>query len=480
MARLRSLTALLALVSLCYLPVLVASYGFSDDYPVLAQTLRGNPRPGDMKAGEGRPLLALLTTLVFSALGGVSDLRYARLIGVLGTALLAWALERALLRAGWGGLVSFLLAFGLVTTPPFQVYAAWAVTSLYPLAALLAGVACRLADAGPSGAARLGRGRLAAAATLLALAVTIYQPAAMFYWVFVAIALFGKERRFGLARLGSLGAAGAVALAAGLLAAGIGARFYQAEPAPSLALLEPDPARKMAWFVSGPLTDALNLHRLSPEPAAAALVAAFILVGLAFRFDGPPRERAQQWLAAFALLPLSHLPSLVAAETRTHYRTEAALTSLVGLYAFLALTGFLGRLPPRVGARLAGAALGGFALAGALLASSHVEAYFASPQARELAFMRNALHVPMLSRARFVHVVGREREQTLAPGVRYDEFGLPSSATGWAPRAMVWLLLQEIDPAKGEIRVRLTPPSERVEVPPDAILIDMQRLAAAR
>lgn len=398
MARFRSLTALLALVSLCYLPVLVASYGFSDDYPVLAQTLRGNPRPADLKAGEGRPLLALLTTLVFSALGGVSDLRYARLIGVVGIALLAWALERALLRAGWGRLESFLLAFGLVTTPPFQVYAAWAVTSFYPLAALLAGVACRLADAGASGAARLGR--LAAAATLLALAVTIYQPAAMFYWVFVAIALFGKERRIAVARVIPLGAAGAVALAAGLLAAGIGARFYQAEPAAPLALLEPDLRRNMAWFVSGPLTDALNLHRLFPETAAAALLAAFILGGLALRFDGPPIERALQWLAAFALLLLSHLPSLVAAETRTHYRTEAALTSLVGLYSFLALTGFLGRLSPSGGARLAGAALGGIALAGAVLASSHVEAYFASPQARELAFMRNALRVPILSRAR--------------------------------------------------------------------------------
>ena len=49
---------------------------------------------------EGRPVYALIGYLFTSLATSLEDLRYIRLIGVIGIALLAWNLFEALARAG--------------------------------------------------------------------------------------------------------------------------------------------------------------------------------------------------------------------------------------------------------------------------------------------------------------------------------------------------------------------------------------------
>lgn len=74
---------------------------------------------------------------------------------------------------------------------------------------------------------------------------------------------------------------------------------------------------------------------------------------------------------------------------------------------------------------------------------------------------------------------GEESWSVIAPGARYDEFGMPSSAKPWAPTAAVYLLLREIDPSRAELPIRLAPAGAPAP-PPGAFVVDMRRLLDAR
>src|SRR5690606_13450256 len=83
---------LLVIVPLCYAPVWLTSYGFSDDYALLAAAPQGNMGvERDMKIAQGRPIIALLISLFFSQMDAIADLRYLRLLGVIGVSLVAWS-----------------------------------------------------------------------------------------------------------------------------------------------------------------------------------------------------------------------------------------------------------------------------------------------------------------------------------------------------------------------------------------------------
>jgi hypothetical protein len=188
------LVSLTAVLLLCYVPVLVTPYAFSDDYALLATGLRGElALERATKIAQGRPIHALLLDLFFRK-GTVGNLRYVRLLGVLGIAFLAWSLYRALVRVGWSRDLSFVLAVIVCTLPPFQVYASWTVAAFFPFAALASGWALFLAERAFREQRPLRKWSFAAGAILLLLsALTLFQPAAMFFWVFAITVLFKPD-----------------------------------------------------------------------------------------------------------------------------------------------------------------------------------------------------------------------------------------------------------------------------------------------
>ncbi len=151
-----------------------------------------------------------------AAAGTVDNLRFVRILSVLGIVALALLLYWALVRSKIARLPAALLALLVCTMPPFQLYAAWATTFAIPWAALLAGCASLLAVAGTD-APRQHYDRLVWATALLVAAFLTYQPAAMFFWVLLAVALAGtvadSDRAWRLARTHFAVAAVAAALA---------------------------------------------------------------------------------------------------------------------------------------------------------------------------------------------------------------------------------------------------------------------------
>ena len=119
-------------------------------------------------------------------------------------------------------------------------------------------------------------------------------------------------------------------------------------------------------------------------------------------------------------------PNLVVAENWATYRTLSSLSSVVILYTLCACHGYAHSLRWPFAPGWAQAVMGSIALACVLSAMYHVQTYFVAPQVRELALMRAQLAREELSQARGIYVVCSTWRDTLAPLVRYDEFGFPS------------------------------------------------------
>jgi hypothetical protein len=475
--------SLTAVLLLCYVPVLVTQYAFSDDYSVLATDHRGKIElERETKISQGRPTHALLIELFFHN-RNIGNLRYLRLLSVAGIVLLAWSLYRRLLGAEWSSKVSFVVALIVCTLPPFQVYASWGVEAFFPFAALASGGALSLAERAFHERRPFCTLGLAAGAVLvLLLALTIYQPAAMFFWVFAAIVLFkpGASLSSVLHRFLLYCVIAFTALLLGFSIYKLGSAMYAYMLSPLRSHLSQDIGEKALWFFREPITNALNLVKLSPKRWLAISVGVFMLGGLTLYLEGTAKERFCKGTIALSIVPLSYLPNLVIAENWSSYRTLSALTSVIVIYILFAIWGYgrvLGRSLPAailtVGLSLA-------ALTSSLLAAYNVAVYFALPQYAELQWLRGYLAEQDLSQAHSLYIIRSSWQDSIAPTVRYDEFGTPSSYPPWSSGSMVYLLLYEMNPEHANLPIEVTPNDGPDKPPADALIIDMRKISSLR
>jgi hypothetical protein len=462
-----------------YLPALIVPYGLSDDYLYLAQAEElGLPSPpyaeSVMHAAttEGRPLWGALVKPVFAAAGTIDSLRFIRIITLVGIVALALLLYWALVRSKIARLPAALNALLVSTLPPFQLYASWTVSFVIPWAALLGGCSSLLAVTAAE-APRQRFDRLVWATALLVAALMIYQPAAMFYWVFFAVALVGSVADSGRAlRLAQthFGVAAAAA-ALGYLGYRICISIVGPDaPGADRGSLTRDVAGKAEWFAHWALYGALNLFDVTWSTWLAALVAAVAAGGIVLWLL---RRATRPWgyvgLAAI-LIPLTVLPNLVVEETYEFeaYRALVSLSSLIGLYFGLgALALWLmfrewleQRVSPRAllaSERVALAIAIAFVATAAVVASRNIDTLIAEPQLRELRLLRGqvaALPEPVRN-VSFVLSGPAER----VPGSPFsDEFGYPSTSPWYPAEPLVLLLLRE--------QGRLAPPHPSVSVLP--------------
>ncbi len=182
-----------------FVPVVIVPYAFSDDYTDLwmATSRESTGQFGEnlltASAITGRALAGLLDDLFLTTAGTVENLRFVRVFAVLGIVALALLLHWALVRARIKPTVAALIAVFICSLPPFQVYASWTILFNSPYAAVLAGGASLVAVAALDGPRDLLLDRLVGATVLLVAALQVYQPGAMYFWVFLAIGLVGAR-----------------------------------------------------------------------------------------------------------------------------------------------------------------------------------------------------------------------------------------------------------------------------------------------
>ena len=471
---------MLLILLLCYFSAVAIPYGFFDDYLVLRQILTGRAKtPWQIRIASGRPVHAVFVQLSYAAMRGPADLRYLRLIAIVFIAILAFLIYRALAGAQWRRYPAICTALLIVTLPPFQVYASWALAASYPLAAITAAAAFYLADCVSKQSGRRKLGAIAGSLLLLWLAVANFQPAMMFFWVFAAIALLSGEATFGSIsrRIVLYGLLTSGGLLLGLATFAIGRAKYVYLLPPERVGFTHNLSGKLYWFFDNPLRDALNLVNLWPDGTIAVALAAFILCGMVGYFRGGPADRLFKLLLAVLILLLSYAPNLVTAENWSSYRTQLVLTSLVALYAIMAVQGYATMLTGRGCGRAVAAVLTLLAGAGVLTAAYSVDTYFAIPQNLEQRLIRSQLSQADWAHAREIYAIGCTWRDSAAPFVRYDEFGLPSCSQPWGLIPAVYFVLRETAPAGAALPIEAAPQGGPITPPPGSVVVDMRKLA---
>ena len=500
----------LAIFSAVYLPVLRAEYGVEDDYVDFAAEVSNLPasltdefgreitpgRAWRRHIAEGRPLQGLAAYLAYGMASELEHHRYVRFAGILGIALLAWSLYRVLAGAGHHRLGAFCVAAVACSALPFQVWVYWASTATYPLAAALSGFAFLLADrASPHthrNPERKWWSAAGAGATLLA-ALAIYQPAAMFYWVFAAAVLPTPNRAPGdlFRKLRRHCAIAAPALAASYGLAVLGLTLYPRH-LDRMALVSDLPGQ-IEWFFLRVFHLAANFALPSPswpflpdldppevlESADRIVGWAFFLVvswGLVLYFRTAGGKARWRYGAAIFLLAAAFLPALVMEQGLLKYRTLAAPSALIVLYAYFGAQGFARAFRRR---SLPGPALAVAALAGLLSAAYQVRVFLVEPQVREMEILRGELTGRDFSGARRIVLLQPTPLHTLAP-FRHLEFGRPSSAWELPARAMVFLTLRETAPARAHLPIVRVPGDAPEPTPgPGDLVVDLKFLSRA-
>jgi hypothetical protein len=472
---------------LCLLPAalywdtIFHRYGFRDDYAVLRES---HEEPGKILsacAAQGRPLYGLLMERSFRLLTNIEDLQWLRLGSAWLLGLVALAMYAAMLQAKWDRVTAALVAALLTVLPGSQLLVGWAVAWPLALALLLpvAGYAAvELASTRARGGGRLGL--WLAGVGCVAASALIYQPNSLFYLVPVAAGLWPRRRWTGRSRLEwllrhvatlALGLGAAFAFVLGAFAIG----WF---PSASYGGLEQDWIGKLHWFVTEPLRNAFATIVLDDESSPggaqrAAVLAAFVVIAGVVREWQTRGWRQGLWwgLALAALLLGSYSVNLLAADRWAAYRTLLPLTGVVLIFLALAVLRLGGR-------KLARCGLAVLLLAGGLLAHRQAFELIAWPQGVELALLESgAERIAPAMRPRVYVITPTPFDRAGTRGFA-DEFGSLSTASDWAPKEMLALILRERHGSRRDARFPLLCSTGRRPPPPGSydVVIDLRQV----
>lgn len=422
---------------LIYIPVISTRYAFLDDYNfVFLANQHEIPQLASGLVSGGRPLYALLS-LIFTFVSQIGNLRWIRLLSIAGIAALCMLFMKHLRETTtFSRKISIAGGMLIGLMPAFQVYASWAVTAFDPWSAFFAGLGFRALN---YDSAQKWKASVLSVAFLVC-AITIYQPSAMMYFVFAGTAWLTAEKlpplKEVIRAVAVMGTALALDYAAAKLLPII---LFHDSTAYSRTALVTNIDAKAWWFLTEVMRDALNLPYVLGNKLVAIFSAVFIASGFLIVMKHERPTSVARATLSILLLPLAYTPNLIVKEDWASYRTQVALTSLLVLYFIMALGAWL-RLC-RID-RFMPAFMFAAVIVCSWMARHTVETEFTIPQAKELHLVSTYLsREGNLVGAKEIYIVPARWQDSLAPFVRYDEFGTPSSQAVWAAPGLIWAIL---------------------------------------
>lgn len=425
-----------------YSVLIVTPYAFLDSYVSLAEGIRhklGTSELFHQILLGGRLLYAGFYGVAFNIIGEIKALAYLRALAVIGIGAISALVYRSLSSTSIPHPVALVgaLLFGLM--PSYQVYAAWAVCFPFPWASALAAMAFNYCDEIDNGRVRWAH--LCASILLLSASMEIYQPAAMVFWVFAAIAWLLRK---------NLPTVRSIFTAGGVMALSMALNYVLLKLVPLVwwgsanryerAALVHNYSEKVIWFLREPLANVLNMLSIAPSTKGAGVIIALIVGGFFLFYRRNVRETSARLAIAICLIPLSYAPNLIVGENWASYRTRVALGGLVLIYMIIAAMGWGELLKIR---RWMPALCVVAVTLGSLTAIRNVTLGFAIPQNVEYRMVENALLRIQFHEDDKIYIKPSRWQQTFSPVVRYDEFGLPSTSVSYVVPSMVWLILNE-------------------------------------
>ncbi|HZL91180.1 MAG TPA: glucosyltransferase domain-containing protein [Pirellulaceae bacterium] len=394
----------------------------------------------------------------------IGDLWQPRLAALVGIFLFTVGIYASLRRMEYSWLFAVAAAVLAALLPTFNVYAVWATCAGHVYACLAAMLAFWLAEES-SRRGEIWQTPLGHAATIvLYVAVSIYQPAGMFYVTMLVMALAAKDggqwSQRQLLRVVIHASVLAVALGASVLTFKLMAREVQEIDIPGKGEFTTDYIKKLGRFVLQPVGQSCipyffvnHWQKWLMFPVEVVILGVFVPVGLWLRFGGSPSSRMWRIAALLALIPFTYLPNLLVASDYFPMRTRPAISVAILFLLLLATAGYLRRLLPdeRLRRQVAGVGLAvAFGIAFAM-ARYHLHDYFFVPSRIEWDVVcaevkRNVETGP--ARPRRVVFIMPDSEKPVARRFIYGEFGYLSASCDWVTEGMTGLAVTEVAPDK--------------------------------
>jgi len=436
-----------------------------DDYWLLWE-----PGPSlEVWNAAGRWANGLFFRAAWYGVDSIGELWRPRLAALVGIVVFVIGLYASLRRMAYSWLFSVAVAALAALLPTFNVYAVWATCAGHVYACLAAMLAFWLSEASSRRgeiwqSALLGH----AAACVLYVAFSIYQPAAMFYATLLLIALAAKESgtwsQQQWLRLANHATVLTAAMAASFLTFKLVAREVQEIDIPGRGEITTDYITKLGRFVLQPVGQSCLPYffvthwtkwGMLPQifPVEVVILGILVPLGLWFRLPGSRTERIIRILALYALVPVTYVPNLFVASDYFPLRTRPAISAAILFLMLLAASGYLRRwfADMQLRQRIAGAGLAvvfGIAFA---LARYHLDEYFFVPSRIEwnvvCAEVKRTVETGPADPERVVFVMP-DSDKPVAPRFIYSEFGYLSASCDWATEGMTAMAVQDVAPDK--------------------------------
>lgn len=416
-------------VVVLHLPVLMTTYGMSDDYSCLYMAHHNPEVSRSVLFGCGRFILGLLYPAVFAQIDTIAAFSYLRAAAVLGMAGLGAALATFVLRRGWTGPQAVALAFLICSTPSAALAVGW--TQLFALswALLITWLAFWFQQ--QMTWKPLWKGIVCGLGAIASLSATfwMYQPCAMFYLVWLILDQL-PTRTVEPRRKIATGIRGLLIFAAGALLPYLSI-VLQSAPNPRASAVT-NVGAKLQWFIQEPLRNASALFELAPGTTVSTIVV--VIVILAIICYGWRRE----WRSVTALVgllaaaPIVYLPNLMIADNWAAYRSLFSLAALLVVLAAFALRGVV----PHAGILSALMVL--VAARAATVCSEQTRRGIIAPQALELRLTQQILAQSVAQNINGIHVIQPHWAHCAAERVLYDEFGVATTLHPWTPPHFIW------------------------------------------
>ncbi|MBI2823291.1 MAG: glucosyltransferase domain-containing protein [Planctomycetia bacterium] len=409
----------------------------------------------------GRWASGLIFQATWYGAESVGDLWRPRLASLVGIYLLVVGIYASLRRLKYSWLLAVAVASLTALLPTFNVYAVWATCAAFAYSCLTAMTAFWLAVASSRRdkvwqSAVLGL----AAAGVLFVAFSIYQPAAMFYvtMLVMAVAAQGGGSRRQILRWEIHAAVLVAALGASFLTFKLMVHEVRNIDIASRAELATNLVKKAGRFVLQPVGQSCipyffvdHWEKWQMLPVELCILGIFVPIGLWLRLEGSRSSRALRIAALMALIPVSYVPNLVIASDHFPLRTRAAIGVTILFLLILATSGYLRRLMTdgQGRQRVAGVGLACAVGIAFVLTRYHLHNYFFVPSRIEwdaiCADVEQAARNGPPEPRRVVFVMP-DADKPVARRFVYDEFGASSAGCYWVTKGMTGLAVREVAP----------------------------------
>jgi hypothetical protein len=477
-----ALTVIIISILVTYSSAIFIPFGMPDDYAHAARYLQSGSPQNLLSSGprEGRIFQGLLLFLAYRPTK-ISDFAHYRLISIGGFILLT-ILIYSVLRRHEKEIVALFFALSCIFLLPFLSWLAWGVLLFVPYAACIGGLAAIITYHGFT--VEILKYKVLvwfSGVCLFWIALNIYQPAAMFYWVFSGILLLADNPGFVSQLKKSI-------IIIGLGCASLAFAFTTMKIVQSITgysaertSLTTDIIEKLRWFVLEPLQTTLNFYALVPLKYLPFLTGGIILIGLFLYFHGDVIRKLLSLLLILVFVILSYIPNLVIIENWGSYRTLAGVSVLLLFFLFTAIKTLLQLLAKAEIRFLNLEKLGIWALGlvfifSLLTAHYRMLHYFALPAYIEHRFLKNELIKGLREETKRIILIRANWGDSVAKTLRYDEFGIQSAFTPWASSSLVKVILEEIDPGLMDIPIKFFNPEQFLQERYGDLIIDMRQL----